>query len=143
MLASFVNRRGLPRRSNSPPTSPTPTAFASSAICSERRTPSASRNRLKSSGGTKKCADPSKNLAVSATSRFVKDSDDLFQEPRTIFQKTIGSWFLVLGSWFLVLGSWSLCMIFSGLIDVIHWLENVFERLQLPRSYGGAKIGRA
>ncbi len=29
-------------------------------------------------------------------------------------------------------------MIFSGLIDVIHWLENVFERLQLPRSYGGA-----
>ncbi len=29
-------------------------------------------------------------------------------------------------------------MIFAGLIDVIHWLENVFERLQLQRSYGGA-----
>lgn len=26
----------------------------------------------------------------------------------------------------------------SGLIDVIHWLEEVFERLQLRRSYGGA-----
>src|SRR6266481_1606928 len=110
MLASFVNRRGLPRRSNSPPTSPTPTAFASSAICSERRTPSASRNRLKSSGGTKKCADPSKNLAGGAISSFGKDSDDIFQEPRTIFQKTIGSWFLVLGSWFLVLGSWFLVL---------------------------------
>src|SRR5438309_245202 len=29
-------------------------------------------------------------------------------------------------------------MIFAGLIDVIHWLEHVFERLQLRRSYGGA-----
>jgi len=29
-------------------------------------------------------------------------------------------------------------MIFAGLIDVIHWLENVFERLQLQDSYGGA-----
>jgi hypothetical protein len=29
-------------------------------------------------------------------------------------------------------------MIFAGLIDVIHWLENIFERLQLQRSYGGA-----
>lgn len=26
----------------------------------------------------------------------------------------------------------------SGLIDVIHWLEEVFERLELRRSYGGA-----
>jgi hypothetical protein len=26
----------------------------------------------------------------------------------------------------------------AGLIDVIHWLEEVFERLQLRRSYGGA-----
>lgn len=26
----------------------------------------------------------------------------------------------------------------SGLIDVIHWLEEVFDRLQLRRSYGGA-----
>jgi hypothetical protein len=26
----------------------------------------------------------------------------------------------------------------SGLIDAIHWLEEVFERLQLRRSYGGA-----
>jgi len=25
-----------------------------------------------------------------------------------------------------------------GLIDVIHWLEDVFDRLQLQRSYGGA-----
>ncbi len=29
-------------------------------------------------------------------------------------------------------------MILAGLIDVIHWLEDVFERLQLRRSYGGA-----
>jgi hypothetical protein len=29
-------------------------------------------------------------------------------------------------------------MILAGLIDVIHWLEDVFERLQLKRSYGGA-----
>lgn len=29
-------------------------------------------------------------------------------------------------------------MIFAGLVDVIHWLENVFERLQLQRSYGDA-----
>lgn len=29
-------------------------------------------------------------------------------------------------------------MSLSGLIDVIHWLEEVFERLQLRRSYGGA-----
>jgi hypothetical protein len=29
-------------------------------------------------------------------------------------------------------------MSFAGLIDVIHWLEDVFERLQLQRSYGGA-----
>src|SRR6266849_1132102 len=94
MLASFVNGKGLPRRSNSPPISPTPTAFASSAICSERRTPSASRNRLKTSIATKKCADPSKNLAGGAISRFGKDSDDIFQEPRTKFHKTIGSWFL-------------------------------------------------
>lgn len=26
----------------------------------------------------------------------------------------------------------------SGLIDVVHWLEDVFERLRLRRSYGGA-----
>ena len=25
-----------------------------------------------------------------------------------------------------------------GLIDVIHWLEDVFDRLHLERSYGGA-----
>lgn len=29
-------------------------------------------------------------------------------------------------------------MTLAGLIDVIHWLESVFERLQLQRSYGGA-----
>ena len=29
-------------------------------------------------------------------------------------------------------------MIFAGLIDVIHWLENVLGRLQLQHSYGGA-----
>src|SRR5437868_12780500 len=29
-------------------------------------------------------------------------------------------------------------MIFAGLIDVIHWLEDVFERVRLQRSYGGA-----
>jgi hypothetical protein len=27
-------------------------------------------------------------------------------------------------------------MMLAGLIDVIHWLEDVFERLQLRRSYG-------
>lgn len=26
----------------------------------------------------------------------------------------------------------------TGLIDVIHWLEDVFEHLELRRSYGGA-----
>jgi hypothetical protein len=29
-------------------------------------------------------------------------------------------------------------MSLAGLVDVIHWLEDVFERLQLRRSYGGA-----
>lgn len=29
-------------------------------------------------------------------------------------------------------------MSLSGLVDVIHWLEDVFDRLQLRRSYGGA-----
>lgn len=29
-------------------------------------------------------------------------------------------------------------MSLSGLVDVIHWLEGVFDRLQLSRSYGGA-----
>jgi hypothetical protein len=29
-------------------------------------------------------------------------------------------------------------MSLAGLIDVIHWLEDVFNRLQLQRSYGGA-----
>jgi hypothetical protein len=29
-------------------------------------------------------------------------------------------------------------MMLAGLIDVIHWLEDVFGRLQLQRSYGGA-----
>jgi hypothetical protein len=29
-------------------------------------------------------------------------------------------------------------MSLSGLIDVIHWLEDVFDRLDLQRSYGGA-----
>ena len=29
-------------------------------------------------------------------------------------------------------------MSLAGLIDVIHWLEDVFERLKLQRSYGGA-----
>lgn len=29
-------------------------------------------------------------------------------------------------------------MMLAGLIDVIHWLEEVFERLHLRRSYGGA-----
>lgn len=29
-------------------------------------------------------------------------------------------------------------MSLAGLIDVIHWLEAVFDRLQLRRSYGGA-----
>jgi hypothetical protein len=29
-------------------------------------------------------------------------------------------------------------MSLAGLIDVIHWLEGIFERLQLNRSYGGA-----
>lgn len=29
-------------------------------------------------------------------------------------------------------------MILAGLVDVIHWLEDVFDRLQLLRSYGGA-----
>lgn len=29
-------------------------------------------------------------------------------------------------------------MILAGLIDVIHWLEVVFDRLELRRSYGGA-----
>jgi hypothetical protein len=29
-------------------------------------------------------------------------------------------------------------MSLSGLIDVIHWLEDVFDRLHLQRSYGGA-----
>jgi hypothetical protein len=29
-------------------------------------------------------------------------------------------------------------MILAGLVDVIHWLEDVFERLQLRRSYRGA-----
>lgn len=29
-------------------------------------------------------------------------------------------------------------MSLAGLVDVIHWLEDVFDRLQLRRSYGGA-----
>jgi hypothetical protein len=29
-------------------------------------------------------------------------------------------------------------VILAGLIDVIHWLEDVFERLELRRSFGGA-----
>ena len=29
-------------------------------------------------------------------------------------------------------------MSLAGLVDVIHWLEEVFDRLQLRRSYGGA-----
>jgi hypothetical protein len=29
-------------------------------------------------------------------------------------------------------------MTLAGLVDVIHWLEDVFDRLQLRRSYGGA-----
>jgi hypothetical protein len=29
-------------------------------------------------------------------------------------------------------------MSLAGLVDVIHWLEEVFERLELKRSYGGA-----
>src|SRR5436309_15490711 len=29
-------------------------------------------------------------------------------------------------------------MSLAGLIDVIHWLEDVFARLELKRSYGGA-----
>jgi hypothetical protein len=29
-------------------------------------------------------------------------------------------------------------MILAGLIDVIHWLEDAFERPQLRRSYGDA-----